>query len=288
MAHLTESCGPSPKLRAALDALANRGRAAWPRLNLTPEHFIAYVLRHLADVSDPVTAASSLNAPDLYLACACLHRVPGALEAFDQQYLSRLPALLAGCPDALPLVDEVRQILRERLLVGTAEEPPRIAQYQGRGALLRWLKVTAIRTALKLLPPPREEPQQFIDVVTARDPEMEYLKYRYRDEVKRAFEEAFATLSPGQRNLLRMSLLDGLSIDELANVFDVHRSTPGRWVQRIFTELLDKVKGILEVRLGLPPAEVDSLLHLMRSRLELSVQRLLDEPSEASAQTDEA
>ena len=270
----------SPEFGALLRSLTERGRAAWPELALAPERFAVHVRGHLAGASDPIAAGRSLNAPDLYLACACLHRVLGAIEAFEAQYLKHLPALLAGSPEALPLVDELAQVLREKLLVGTAESPPRIAQYQGRGALLRWLQVVALHTAIKLLTAqggsaPRSDPQRLIDLLGTEDPEMEYLKTHYLAEVKRAFEEAFAELTAEQRNLLRARLLDGLTIDDLAGVFHIHRATAARRVERTLNALLDGVKRSLRRHLALPPGDLDSLLRLVQSRLDLSLDRLL-------------
>jgi RNA polymerase sigma-70 factor (ECF subfamily) len=260
--------------------LFERGHAAWPGLALDPERFTAHVRGHLASAPDPAAAARSLNASDLYLACACRNRVPGAIDAFEGQYLRHLPALLARYPDALPLLDEIRQVLREKLLVGTAESPPRIAQYQGHGALLRWLQVTAMHTAIKLLPTsgrsgPCLDSQRIIDLLATEDPETEFLKTHYLGNVKRAFEDAFVELTAEQRNLLRARLIDGLSIDELAGLFHVHRATADRRVKRALTELLDRVKRNLKQHLALPSADLDSLLLLVRSRLELSLDRLL-------------
>jgi hypothetical protein len=44
--------------------------------------------------------------------------------------------------------------LRERLLVRRGDRPARIADYPGRGALARWLRVTAVRVALNAGPSP--------------------------------------------------------------------------------------------------------------------------------------
>src|SRR5947209_904462 len=47
-------------------------------------------------------------------------------------------------------VEEVRQTVREKLLVAAADAPPRIVEYTGRGALAAWLRIIAVRAALNL------------------------------------------------------------------------------------------------------------------------------------------
>lgn len=277
-----DTTGDLPELVDALRALTETGRAAWPALTLASANFVAHVRRHLTTAPDPVAAARSLNAPDLYLACACLHRVPGAIEVFVDKYLTHMPALLAGCPDALPLADEVGQVLREKLLVGTAESPPRIIQYQGRGSLVRWVQVTAVHTALKLKPSRAHAGEERImDLLAIEDPEMGYLKDLYAGKVKRAFEEAFAGLLAEQRTLLRLHFLDGLSTSALAVFLRRHRATAARQVVSALDALQDGVRRSLHERLAMDPSEIDSVVRLVRSRLDLSLHRLLKEPDNA-------
>src|SRR5581483_4498624 len=87
---------------------------------------------------------------DLYLACACARGVPAALAALDRAVLLRVPAFICRVSTDAAFADEVRQQLRERLLVAPPGGAPKIAEYGGAGALHAWVRVAALRTALNL------------------------------------------------------------------------------------------------------------------------------------------
>src|SRR5262245_16070436 len=71
------------------------GRARWPAVALAPEDFAAHLAMLVPPDADPVAHLRQLVAEDLYLACACLRDVPGAVAAFDAQYLAGVPAFVA-------------------------------------------------------------------------------------------------------------------------------------------------------------------------------------------------
>ena len=83
-------------------------------------------------------------------------------------------------------------------------------------------------------------------------------------------------LAPEQRNVLRMSLVEGLSVDELAPVFGVHRATAARLLQRARDAVSEGTKRRLTERLSLETSELESILRLVRSQLDLSISRHLE------------
>jgi RNA polymerase sigma-70 factor, ECF subfamily len=263
--------------------LLRRGRAAWPALALAE----AVVRDHLhGKIGDDLAAAAALHAEDLYLACGCAAGVAAALEAFEGRYLAQVRVFLGRMRPTAALIDEVKQALRVRLLVAPPGEVPRIADYAGRGSLVSWLRVAAIRLAIDQLqasgaaaPPPGDAGDELLDQIRGGDPELELVKERYRNEVNAALLEAFGALSAPQRNVLRLSYRDGRSIDEIGALLGAHRSTAARWIAEARQTILDEARRRLEAQLGLSPAEVQSLLRVLRSQLHLSVSRLLrDEP----------
>jgi RNA polymerase sigma-70 factor (ECF subfamily) len=174
-------------------------------------------------------------------------------------------------------VDEVTQALRVDLLIG---EPPRIADYAGTGALVAWLRVTATRRALRLLrTTKRETPldEVLLDQLPAAgtDATRLYLRARYTSELKQAVADAFAELEVRQRNLLRQHILDHLTIDDLAQLYRVHRVTCSRWLADARTELGRSTRRRLSRALSLDLGELDTLLRFLDSDIELSVSRLL-------------
>lgn len=109
----------------------------------------------------------------------------------------------------------------------------------------------------------------------AADPALELVKQQSRDEFATAFRAAVAALAPRDRRLLRHQLLDGLDLDAIAKLFDVHRTTASRWLAAARDQLLAGTRAQLASRLAMSAGEVDSLLRLVHSRLDVSLEKVL-------------
>src|SRR5678809_136146 len=113
---------------------------------------VEFVARQLtADLAD--AALDGLRPADLYLACACARSVPGAIAAFDRDYMKEVDIALARMRIGPPKLSDVKQLVRQRLFVGggtsgTPTSPGKIAEYGGRGDLRRWVRSVAVRTCL--------------------------------------------------------------------------------------------------------------------------------------------
>jgi RNA polymerase sigma-70 factor (ECF subfamily) len=86
-----------------------------------------------------------------------------------------------------------------------------------------------------------------------------------------AFRAALATLTPRDRVLLRMNVLDGLTIDQIGALQGVHRATAARWVDRARETLSRQIRREFMKKLGADPFEAEELLQWMQSRIELSL-----------------
>ena len=82
-------------------------------------------------------------------------------------------------------------------------------------------------------------------------------------------------LTEQERNLLRFSLLDSLTYEQIAAIYTVHRVTIRRWMSKLRDKLLDQTRGILSERLDVDQAELDSIVRLINSELHVSISRLL-------------
>jgi RNA polymerase sigma-70 factor (ECF subfamily) len=247
------------------------GRAAWPALALDAARFAAFTAaRGLG--AERVEAAAG----DLYLACACLHGVPGALETFDRQILSRLPSLVARLGPTAEQLDELMQVLRAKLFTGAA---PRIGEYSGRGSLVAWLRVAALRAAIDLLRAAARLPEALVDeeqlMASSATPEIEALRNRYRPRFAAAFKRAFALLTTDERNLIRFHFVDGLGLEQLAPLFQVARSTMFRRLHACTRALHEMMRAELAEELALSESEFDSLATLVKSDLDVSLSALL-------------
>lgn len=273
----------TPTLQDVID----RARAGWPELDLDEAGFLAHVERGVGRPLAQLDASelAALHAADLWLAFGCSVGDPAALAAFDGEVLSQTGMLLGRMQPKPELVDEVRQALRHKLLVAEPGQRPRIAEYAGRGPLQAWVRVTAVRAALDLLR--AQGVRTGADVEPddlARDggdsPELEYVKERYRPQFKAAFQEALRGLDAEQRNVLRLHVVEGLNIDEIGALFKVHRSTVARWIAAARNQVLAAARKRLRAELGLSAGEFDSLAGVVRSQLDLSVAKILDNPGD--------
>ena len=263
-----------PEHAAALDAVLAAASRAWPHVRVSPEELRAYVTARLgADVPSPEIAAA------LCLACACVRGDPPALRAFDERYAGEITRAVAKLrlPDAE--VADVVQSLRQLLLVGTREAPPRLAEYAGRGDLSGWLRVTATRAALKRLRGRKPELDADDALLAARapgdDPELSYMKHLYRQAFRDAFGAALGTMDPREKVMLRQHFVDGLTIDELGPLYGVHRATAARWITAAKATLMERTRREFMSRARLSPREMASVMRLVQSRLEVTLARLL-------------
>ncbi len=74
--------------------------------------------------------------------------------------------------------------------------------------------------------------------------------------------------------MLRGHFVGGLTIDDLAGRYGVHRATAARWIAAARDRLLVATRRAAAARLESTDAEVDSLMHLVASQLEFSLSRL--------------
>lgn len=268
-------------LSAVIEDVVARATSAWPKIKIDVPMFVEHVGKRLAEAEDPSAALDELHASDLLLAYACGVGHRSAIAELDHQLDTVVAAALARMKDKVSS-DDVGQLLREKLLVGTKSSPPKILEYSGRGPLGGWIRIAAVRTALSLgrrgdgaaMQPVTREVLLKLPSESA-DPEMTHLRKRYARDFKRAFEDALAELSPEDRNLLRLSLVDGLSIDEIGLVFGVHRATAARHLARCREDVQRRTREILGERLSVGAAELKSIMGYIQSDLDLSIQRLL-------------
>lgn len=264
-------------LADALGGLWDASRAAWPGVELAPERFMAWLApRVKGDLG-------AVRTPDLYLSCACLAGDPLALQALDTRIIARLDKAVEGVDAARDFVDEVRQRVRERLLVADGATPPRLEEYSGQGSLLGWARTVAVRLALNIKRDTRREVPEDDEVLaelplTGRDVELDYVRAQHREDFTQAFRDALASLEARDRNVLRLSFVDRLSIDQIGAVYGTHRSTAARWLNAAREQLVTRTRERLAARLKLTQSDLDSLLGALQSHLEVSLNRFLGTP----------
>lgn len=215
---------------------------------------------------------------ELFLAQACARGEPAALGRLEREYFPRVRVAVERLDARPAFVDDALQALREKLLVGRA---PRIAEYAGTGPLVSWLRAAAVRTALNLKRPgAREEPDDdALEEIplTGPPPELALLIERHRPAFKAAWRAALGTLEPRDRTLLKLQVVDGLSLERIGVVYAVNKSTVSRWLASAQAQLVEETRRRLCVELSLSSGELESLVRAMRSGIELSVAALVEE-----------
>ncbi|HTE51503.1 MAG TPA: hypothetical protein VK698_11705 [Kofleriaceae bacterium] len=261
-----------------LRATVARGRAAWPALTVGDEAFAAHLTGLHAD--PPEGGWERLHAGDLYLACACAEGDPAALAAFDHEVWPAIDAALARARLTPDRRQDLMQDLRVLLFVSQGNGPAKIAQYRGQAELRLWLRAVALRDAYRIARKARRELALDDAALAAvavidRDPGLAHLKHSCRVELKSAFESALAALPRADRLLLRQYHLDRLTVDELAALHKIHRATAARRVAKIRSDLTDAILAQFGRRLHVADSELDSLIRLVRSQIDISFDRLL-------------
>ncbi len=272
-------------LEAVLAGLTAEARAAWPDIELAEPDFLAHLAGCLARADDPVRALRRAPAGDLFLACACSRGDPRALREFERLYIAQVATYVARVDASPAFVDEVRQFLRIRLLIGDGEGPPRVRTYGGSGPLGAWVRVAALRVAQNLKAgAARERGHVAIEVEEMRlpgaapDPELEVLRRRFAPEIQAAFRTTLAELPARERNVLCLYYVDGLSGEAIAAMYDVHAATIRRRIERCRAAVLERTLALVRERLEVSHEELESILALVQSQIDVSLSLLLRAP----------
>jgi RNA polymerase sigma-70 factor (ECF subfamily) len=262
-------------LERDLALLVQKARAIYPGLAVDDATFV----RHLGDRIGEAGPAelANVNVPDLLLARACARGEHAAILVFEDQCMRRAEGAIARKGVSRDVIEEAKQNVRERMLVG--DGVPRILDYNGKGELKHWLRVAVVREAIYLSKKADRDVGITYELFTVADPtdspEVNYFKARYRAEYKVAFEAAIAQLGSRERSLLRQQYVLGMTVDQIGTIYQVHRATAARWVQSAREDLLAKARFELGQRTGLSRSELENIVRLIESQLNVSLNRLL-------------
>lgn len=209
---------------------------------------------------------------ELALAAKCVDGDATALRTFERDYVSQLRPTIARIDRDDAFIDEALQQLRTRLLMGEK----RLRTFTGQAPLISWLRAVAVRTALNVrraTPKYETTDDDALELISATGPEPELLVLRQRHgpEFRDAFRTALKELTARERNVLRLQALDGLTLEQIAKLHDVNKSTVSRWLTSVHEVLAKRTRDLLGEWLALDSGQLDSLMRAMRSNLELSL-----------------
>ncbi len=268
-----------PEVDKALEDIWKKASSLWPGVNVPPVELMNYLADRIPEGADLLAALDGLHTGDLYLACACARNQAQALAAFEQAYVTRVPAYLKRGNAPADFIHEVAQKLRKHLFLADGAEP-RITAYSGLGPLGAWVRMTALRIALDLEraqgSPPGAYRFEAQTLQPAReDPELGYLRKRYGAVVVRAIEATLSALPAREATLLRLFFMQGVSYEAIGVIHHVSRSKARRWVVEIRSKIVEQTRRHLVDELGVTGSQVDSLIRLVSSDLDTSIVRCL-------------
>ena len=255
------------------------GKAAWPEIVVDPARFAAEVARRLP----AGTELSALKGADIYLAVACIDGSERAVGIVRDLLAAEVGFAATKTTASLDQRSEVTSRLSHVLFVDEPDRPAALRGYSGRGELKSYLRVMATRELVKIVNRGRREvgiaDDDFIDrIVPPSDPELSILRRRYREDVDEAMRAALRKLDERERALLRYAFVDNLNVDAVGKLYDVHRATAARWIAAAREELGKRIRDELASRLEIDITEVDSIVRLVQSRIDVSLDRVLRSP----------
>ncbi len=250
------------------------GRSAYPAIDLPRTTFAAF-----AEARGDTWKGDMDRAADLYLACACVERLPAAIAEFLSRYGERFSKYLGRLARNPDLVAEVRQIVVTRCVIGEADGPPALTTYSATGSLEGWIRATAVREALAL---ERLANRNAGDVESALEAQMPWvdreislIKQIYREPVSQAFAKACLEIEAEDRALLRLHYVDGVTTEQLGRMYGFSRATVIRRLADARGSLLERVKQSLRLAAGVADQDFDSVLRLVKSQIDLRLSAVL-------------
>jgi RNA polymerase sigma-70 factor (ECF subfamily) len=275
--------GDDAALEAALAAQWDAARAAWPDIEVAPDRLGGELARRIASHATGEITTAALDAThggDVYLAIACCDGDTAAIALLDElvgRELRHAANKLRASPDQ---TTEIHAELCRILLVDDPERGAALREYAGRGDLRGYIRVSATRALIRAINRGRREiavddDEVFDRVLPLDDPEISILRAQYRDTVDAALRAALIGLDGRSRALLRYQLIDGWSIDQVGKLYGVHRATAARWLAEARELLGGAIRRELATRLQIAASEVDSIVRLVQSRVDMSLERIL-------------
>jgi RNA polymerase sigma-70 factor (ECF subfamily) len=260
--------------------LCNEARQAYPNLTIDDIDLVLSIAAR-APATDLADYLRRCRSGDLAVAAAAAKGSESAIAELERAHRTTIDATCRRFAGPGQTADDLKQILRAKLFVAEPGKQPKIGDYAGQGFLDNWLRVTAVRVFLDLQKRKdrtREAPAEEDDVMALPQPgdlALDVVKAEYRTAVTEAMHEAARLLEPGDRHLLRQHLVVGLSIDQLGPVLGIHRATAARRIARAKEQLVAETRRQLAAKLKLDERELDDVIGLVMSRLDVSIGKLL-------------
>ena len=271
------------QLQIALEVLLSSVASDNPGEASPGPDFLKYVAARLPGYLPVEQEVARVHAGDLLLAKRCSEGDTDSLARFDSEFLSLVSVAGRKLKMSDMQCDELRQQVRLKLLVaGKKDSMPKISNYAGSGALRSWVYATGLRTGLNELrrigraPVPAGDEQLLVAMPDRNDDqELQYMKELYRTAFKDAFKASMGALEDRLSNVLRHYYLDEMTLEEIGSLYKVHKTTVMRWVNKAHAQLELETKQRMVAHLKLAPSEVESVMRLIQSGIQIGLASVL-------------
>jgi RNA polymerase sigma-70 factor (ECF subfamily) len=245
---------------------------------VSAEEFARELGRRLGASADPVIVAlEKCHAADVYLAIAASRGDSNAIRIMEKTCIR--DAVRSAARKTSATADQLNEVIQRTCRLMLVDEPPRVAacrNFNGSSTLRRYLTIVATRELVRIIKraresEPLEEHQLITSLVPASDPVIMMLRHRHRDDVDASFRVALGKLSDRASALLRFKLVRHWSIGQIASFYGKSIPTTHRWIAEARDELAGHVRAEVARRLNIPIVEVDSIVRLVQSQIDLSL-----------------
>lgn len=260
--------------------------ASFPELALPEDRWARYLAERLPVGEESARQRANLRVDELFLCCGCVAGDPVAVRLFHERFVPLIDNALRKMSLGAALREELKQALIVKLLVGEHGGPPELAGFRGLGRLAVWLRVLVTRAARKAVHRAKKEvpgdDQRIEQELVALQAELPQLKREYREAFRRAFREALGTLAPRDKNLLRYRYADGLNLEHIGAIFNVHLSTIHRWLEKLQLKLLQETHRVLADELRVPAGECSTIIRMIESDFDMTLNTLMGRAASAA------
>lgn len=232
----------------------------------------------LASKTPEAVDVEALELEALALTFACSRGSAKAIDQFAQQYRAPLRARLVATFGDSSAAEDACQEAIAHVLFSKGGARAKIAEYSGRGELLMWLSVVAVRLAKdrrrNFDDRPTLGPEVLLELPARSGPDLALASARH--QLREALNIALQRISDRDRSILRLNALEGLTLDELAQLYSVHRATLARWLAAARATIFAHTKAHLLGPLQLTESVAESVLALAPQELEASFSALYE------------
>jgi RNA polymerase sigma-70 factor, ECF subfamily len=207
---------------------------------------------------------------DLFLAMACVAGLPRATARFEVDVLHRVRRPIELALASNQHTDDLLQKVREKMFCTESK----LRHYRGRGPLVAWTRAISVRLALELRGSGKGQvAEQLSERLPALsdDIELRFLYRTHRELFRTVLHDAFGSLTVRERTVLRLSLVDDVSLERVGRMYGVNKSSISRWVAQAKARVWHSVREQLAQRLQLQGSEAASLLKAVQSQLSISL-----------------